>query len=62
MAAARRQLGQHALHQLAVTLSILAVPALGLLALSIGAPHTVLSIAFGERLTAAACEAQQRCA
>jgi O-antigen/teichoic acid export membrane protein len=53
-AAARRQLGQHALHQLAVTLSILAVPAVGLLALAFGAPRTVLSIAFGERLTAAA--------
>jgi O-antigen/teichoic acid export membrane protein len=53
-AAARRQLGQHALHQLAVTLSILAVPAVALLAMSFGAPKTVLHIAFGARLTAAA--------
>ncbi len=53
-AAARRQLGQHALHQLGVTLSILAVPAAVLLALSFAMPKTVLSIAFGERLTAAA--------
>jgi O-antigen/teichoic acid export membrane protein len=53
-AAARRQLGQHALHQLGVTLSILAVPAVALLALGFGAPHQVLAIAFGDRLTAAA--------
>jgi O-antigen/teichoic acid export membrane protein len=53
-AAARRQLGQHALHQLGVTLSILALPAGALLVLAVGAPHAVLSIAFGDRLTAAA--------
>ncbi len=53
-AAARRHLGQHALRQLGVTLSILAVPAAVLLALAFAAPRTVLSIAFGERLTAAA--------
>lgn len=53
-AAARRHLGQHALHQLGVTLSILAVPAVVLLALSFAVPKTVLTIAFGERLTAAA--------
>ncbi|MDQ1636153.1 MAG: hypothetical protein QOJ32_2962 [Frankiaceae bacterium] len=53
-AAARRHLGQHALRQLGVTLSILAAPAAVLLALAFAAPHTVLSIAFGERLTAAA--------
>jgi O-antigen/teichoic acid export membrane protein len=53
-AAARRQLGQHALHQLGVTLTILAVPAVVLLGVGFGAPRTVLSVAFGERLTAAA--------
>lgn len=53
-AAARRHLGQHALRQLGVTLSILAVPAAALLGLAFVAPRTVLSIAFGERLTAAA--------
>ena len=53
-AAARRHLGQHALHQLAATLAILAVPAAVLLAVSSLAPRELLGVAFGGRLTAAA--------
>ena len=52
--ASRRQLGQHALHQLGGTLALLAVPAGILILLGAIAPHTVLKIAFGERLTGAA--------
>ena len=52
--ASRRQLGQHALHQLGGTLALLAVPAGILVLLGAIAPHTVLKIAFGERLTGAA--------
>jgi O-antigen/teichoic acid export membrane protein len=50
-AASRRQLGQHALHQLGGTLALLAVPAGALVLLGAVAPHQVLSIAFGKRLT-----------
>jgi O-antigen/teichoic acid export membrane protein len=49
----RRQHGQHALHQLGGTLALLAVPAGILVLLGAIAPHTVLKIAFGERLTEA---------
>jgi O-antigen/teichoic acid export membrane protein len=52
-AANRRHLGQHALHQLGGTLAILAVPATLLLAASAAAPHALLSVAFGPRLTGA---------
>jgi O-antigen/teichoic acid export membrane protein len=52
--ASRRQVGQHALHQLGATLALLAVPAGILVLLGAIAPHTVLKIAFGERLTGAA--------
>jgi O-antigen/teichoic acid export membrane protein len=50
-AASRRQLGQHALHQLGGTLALLAAPALALVLLGAIAPHQILTIAFGERLT-----------
>ena len=53
-AAARRHLGQHALHQLGATLAILAVPAALLLTVSFLAPQQLLGVAFGGRLTAAA--------
>jgi O-antigen/teichoic acid export membrane protein len=52
--ASRRQVGQHALHQLGATLALLLVPAAILVLLGAIAPHTVLKIAFGERLTGAA--------
>jgi O-antigen/teichoic acid export membrane protein len=50
-AASRRQLGQHALHQLGGTLALLAAPAAALVLLGAIAPHQILTIAFGERLT-----------
>ena len=53
-AAARRHLGQHALHQLGATLAILAVPAALLMTVSFLAPRQLLGLAFGGRLTAAA--------
>jgi O-antigen/teichoic acid export membrane protein len=53
-AASRRQLGQHALHQLGGTLALLAVPAGALILLGAVAPHQILGLAFGERLTEAA--------
>ena len=53
-AASRRHAGQHALRQLGVVLAVIAVPAVALIALSGAAPSTVLRIAFGPRLTAAA--------
>ncbi|MGF7235054.1 MAG: hypothetical protein ACQSGP_08860, partial [Frankia sp.] len=52
-AANRRHLGQHALHQLGGTLAILALPAGFLLAAAAIAPHALLSVAFGPRLTGA---------
>lgn len=52
-AANRRHLGQHALHQLGGTLAILALPAGFLLAAAVVAPHALLSVAFGPRLTGA---------
>ena len=53
-AAARRHLGEHALHQLGATLTILAIPAALLLTVSFFAPRQLLGVAFGGRLTAAA--------
>jgi len=50
-AADRRQLGEHALHQLGATLAILALPAAALLAAAFVAPSTLLSLAFGPRFT-----------
>ena len=52
-AASRRQLGQHALHQLGGTLALLAVPSGALVLLGAVAPHQILSLAFSDRLTAA---------
>ncbi len=52
--ATRRHHGQHALHQLGATLTMLAVPAAGLLLVAVAAPAQGLSLAFGPRLTACA--------
>lgn len=50
-AAARRHVGQHALHQLSVVLAVVAAPASVLIVLALGAPTQVLRLAFGARLT-----------
>ncbi|MCL9762224.1 hypothetical protein [Frankia sp. AiPa1] len=47
----RRQLGEHALHQLGATIAILLVPAAGLLTAASVAPDTLLALAFGPRFT-----------
>jgi O-antigen/teichoic acid export membrane protein len=52
-AASRKQLGQHALHQLGGTLALLAIPAGALVLLAAVAPEQVLRLAFGPRLTGA---------
>jgi O-antigen/teichoic acid export membrane protein len=52
-AAIRHQRGSHALRQLAHTLGVMAIPCSVLLAMSVLAAHRVLSLVFGEKLTAA---------
>jgi O-antigen/teichoic acid export membrane protein len=52
-AAIRHQRGSHALRQLAHTFAVLAIPCGILLAMSALAPHRVLSLVFGPKLTAA---------
>ncbi len=53
-AAIRHQRGSHALRQLAHTFGVLAIPCGVLLAMAAFAAHRVLSLVFGEKLTAAA--------
>jgi O-antigen/teichoic acid export membrane protein len=53
-AAIRHQRGSHALRQLAHTFGVMAIPCGILLAMSAFAPHRVLSLVFGPKLTAAA--------
>lgn len=53
-AATRWNRGEHALHELMVALGVLAVPAGGLLVLSVVAPRPLLSLVFGSRLASAA--------
>lgn len=52
-AASRKQLGQHALHQLGGTLALLAIPATLLVGLAAIAPEKLLTLAFGSRLSGA---------
>jgi O-antigen/teichoic acid export membrane protein len=52
-AASRKQLGQHALHQLGGTLALLAIPATLLVGLAAIAPDKLLTLAFGSRLSGA---------
>jgi len=53
-AAIRWRQGGHALRQLAVVLVLLAIPAVGLLTVALGAPHLLLSVVFHHKYTAAA--------
>jgi O-antigen/teichoic acid export membrane protein len=53
-AAIRWRQGGHALRQLAVVLVLLAIPALGLLTVALGAPHLLLSVVFHHKYTSAA--------
>jgi O-antigen/teichoic acid export membrane protein len=48
-AAIRWRQGSHALRQLAVTLALLAVPAVAMLGVALGAPHLLLSVVFSSR-------------
>jgi len=50
----RHQQGSHALRQLAYTFGVLALPCGLLVALSVFVPHRLLSLVFGQKLTAAA--------
>ncbi|HVA04777.1 MAG TPA: hypothetical protein VMU64_13660 [Acidimicrobiales bacterium] len=52
-AAIRHQRGSHALRQLAHTFGVIAIPCGVLLAMAVFASHRVLSLVFGEKLTAA---------
>lgn len=53
-AAVRAHRGEHALRQLGAALALLALPAVGLLAVALAVPRTALRLVFGPKLVAAA--------